>query len=85
MAIPRHAAREPSISEGGNRLNEFRCWPPNESRPEGSFTCPKVGIWDRLFYFPSVGKRAVDVLNTEKFNGFGRVRTRELGNQRPAR
>jgi hypothetical protein len=29
----------------------------------GSFTCPKVGTWDRLFNFPSEGRRAEDFLN----------------------
>jgi hypothetical protein len=26
----------------------------------GSFSCPKAGTWDRLFYFPSEGRHAVD-------------------------
>jgi hypothetical protein len=29
-------------------------------RELGSFTCPKAGTWDRLFYFPSEGRHAVD-------------------------
>jgi hypothetical protein len=29
----------------------------------GSFTCPKAGTWDRLFFFPSEGRHAVDFSN----------------------
>jgi hypothetical protein len=29
----------------------------------GSFTCRKVGTWDRLFNFPSGGRHAEDFLN----------------------
>jgi hypothetical protein len=29
----------------------------------GSFTYPKAGTWDRLFYFPSKGRHAVDFSN----------------------
>jgi hypothetical protein len=36
---------------------------------------PKSVTWDREFYFPSEGRHAVDI--------FGRVRTRELGYQKP--
>jgi hypothetical protein len=45
---PHHAARETSISE-------LRILPAarNELQLLGSFTCPKVGTWDRLFDFPS--------------------------------
>jgi hypothetical protein len=32
-------------------------------RELGSFTCPKAGTWDRLFYFPSKGRHAVDFSN----------------------
>jgi hypothetical protein len=35
--------------------------------------------WDRRLYFPSEGSRA------EKSDGFGRVWTRELGYEKPAR
>ena len=45
-----------------------------------SFTCRKFTTWDRRLYFPSEGRRA-----EEKSGGFGRVWTRELGYQRPAR
>jgi hypothetical protein len=48
----------------------------------GSFTCRKVGTWDKLFNFPSGGRHAEDFVNRKKSNGFGRVWTRELGNQR---
>jgi hypothetical protein len=58
--IPHHAARGTSISEG-RKLN-IRILPaaPNELQLMGSFTCPKVGTWDRLFYFPSEGSHAED-------------------------
>ena len=41
--------------------------------------------WDRRLYFPSEGRRAEDFFSPEKSDGFGRVWTRELGYQRPAR
>jgi hypothetical protein len=50
----------------------------------GSFTWRKGGAWDRLFNFPSEGRHAEDFVHRKKSNGFGRVWTRELGNQRPA-
>jgi hypothetical protein len=57
----------------------------NTLRLKGSFTCHKVGTLDRLFNFPSEGRRVEDFFYTQKkFDGFGRVRTRELGNQMPA-
>jgi hypothetical protein len=55
---PHHAAREASISEG-RKLN-ILILPAarNELQLLGSFTCPKVGTWDRLFDFPSEGRHA---------------------------
>jgi len=50
----------------------------------GSFTCRKFTTWDRRLYFPSEGRRA-EAFSPEKFDGFGRVWTRELGYQRTAR
>jgi hypothetical protein len=69
---PHHAARETSISEG-RKLN-IRIFPAarNERQLLGSFTCPKVGTWDRLFDFPSEGRHAEDFY-IEKYDGFGRV------------
>jgi hypothetical protein len=32
----------------------------NLRRELGSFSFPKAGTWDRLFYFPSEGRHAVD-------------------------
>jgi hypothetical protein len=57
---PHHAARETSISEG-RKLN-IRILPAARNEPQllGSFTCPKVGTWDRLFDFPSEGRHAED-------------------------
>jgi hypothetical protein len=57
---PHHAAREISISEG-RKLN-IRILPAarNELQLLGSFTCPKVGTWGRLFYFPSEWRHAED-------------------------
>ena len=49
------------------------------------FTCRKSTTWDRRLYFPSEGRRAEDFFRPEKSDGFGRVWTRELGYQRPAR
>jgi len=40
--------------------------------------------WYRRLYFPSEGRRAEE-FSPEKSDGFGRVWTRELGYQRPAR
>jgi len=50
----------------------------------GSFTCRKFTTWDRRLYFPSEGRRAEDFF-ARKSDGFGRVWTRKLGYQRPAR
>jgi hypothetical protein len=49
---PHHAAREASISEG--RKLYIRILPAvrNELQLLGSFTCPKVWTWDRLFDSP---------------------------------
>jgi hypothetical protein len=57
---PHRAAREACISEG-RKLN-IRILPAarNEMQLLGSFTCPKVGTWDRLFDFPSEGRHAED-------------------------
>jgi hypothetical protein len=38
----------------------------NLLRLKGSFTCPKVGTWDRLFNFPSEGRRAEDFFTQKK-------------------
>jgi hypothetical protein len=40
----------------GQQFRNFR-------RDLGSFSCPKAGTWDRLFYFPSEGRHAVDFSN----------------------
>jgi hypothetical protein len=42
--------------EFGQQFRNFR-------RELGSFTCPKAGTWDKLFYFPSEGRHAVDFSN----------------------
>jgi hypothetical protein len=57
---PHHAARETSISEG--RKLKIRIFPAARNEPQllGSFTCPKVGTWDRLFDFLSEGRHAED-------------------------
>jgi hypothetical protein len=39
--------------EFGQQFRNFR-------RELGSFTCPKAGTWETLFYFPSEGRHAVD-------------------------
>jgi hypothetical protein len=38
-------------------------------RELGSFTCPKAGTWDTLFYFPSEGRRAVNFSNRRLRSG----------------
>jgi hypothetical protein len=57
---PQHVVREASISEG--RKLYIRVFPAarNELQLLGSFTCPKVGTWDRLFDFPFEGRHAED-------------------------
>jgi hypothetical protein len=57
---PHHAARKTSIREG-KKLN-IRILPAARNSPQmlGSFTCPKVGRWDRLFDFHSEGRHAED-------------------------
>jgi hypothetical protein len=42
------------------------------------FSCRKSATWDRRLYFPSEGRPAVDI-SPEKSDGFGQVRTRDLG------
>jgi hypothetical protein len=56
--------------EFGEQFRNFR-------RELGSFSCPKAGKWDRLFYFPSEGRHAVEFFQPEKSDGFGREQTRE--------
>jgi hypothetical protein len=51
-------------------------------KPQGSFTCRKAATWDRRFYFPSEGRHAVD-FSPKKSDGFGRIRTPDLGYQKP--
>jgi hypothetical protein len=48
-------------------------------KSQGSFTCRKSATWDKRLYFPSERRHAVDF-----FAGFSRVRTHDLGYQRPA-
>jgi hypothetical protein len=46
--------------------------------------CQKSATWDLRLYFRSEGRNAEGLFPPEKSDGFGRVRTRELGYQRPA-
>jgi hypothetical protein len=57
---PHHAAREASISEGRKLNIQILPVARNELQLLGSFTCPKVGTWDRLFDFPSERRHAED-------------------------
>jgi hypothetical protein len=57
---PHHAAREASISKGRKLNIQILPAARNELQLQGSFTCPKVGTWDRLFDFPSEGRHAED-------------------------
>jgi hypothetical protein len=54
------AAREASTSEGRKLNTRILPAPCNLLQILGSFTCPKVGTWDRLFNFPSEGRHAKD-------------------------
>jgi hypothetical protein len=47
---------------------------------KGPFTCRKSATWE----FASELRHGEDFFRPEKSDGFGRVRTRELGYQRPA-
>jgi hypothetical protein len=49
-------------------------------KSQGSFTCRKSATWDRRLYFTSEGRHAVD-FSREKYDGFGWVRTSDLGYQ----
>jgi hypothetical protein len=53
---PHHAAQETSISEGRKLNIRILLAARNEPQLLGSFTCPKVGTWDRLYDFPSEGR-----------------------------
>jgi hypothetical protein len=57
---PHQAARETTTSEG-RKLNT-QILPATRNLPQllGSFTCPKVGTWGRIFDFPSEGRYAED-------------------------
>jgi hypothetical protein len=68
---PHHAAREASISEG-KKLN---IWILPEA---GFFYMPQSWDMGQIIWLPLWRKAS------EKSDGFGRVWTRELGNQRPA-
>jgi hypothetical protein len=57
--------------EFGQQFRNFR-------RELGSFSCPKAGTWERLFYFPSEEKTFCGFFQPEKSDGFGRERTRDL-------
>ena len=52
---------------------------------QASFTCRKSTTWDRLLLLPLRRKECWGFFRHEKSDGFGRVWTRELGYQRPAR
>ena len=81
---------ETLVVKGGTTWARNVRWilPENARLPrniQGSFTCRKSMTWDKRLYFPSEGRRAEDFFRPEKSDGFGRVWTRELGYQRPAR
>jgi hypothetical protein len=57
---PHQAAREASLAKEGNITHKFCRQPVILLQLLGSFTCPKVGTWDRLFNFPSEGRHAED-------------------------
>jgi hypothetical protein len=78
---PRLKRRERTLAAEGGTMGEKlpRILPKVATSTSllGSFTCRKFTTWDRRLYFPSEGRRAEDF--------FGRIWTRELGYQRPAR
>ena len=80
--------REILAAKGGTTWARNGRWilPENARLPrniQGSFTCRKFTTWDRWLYFPSEGRRAEVFFALT--NPIGRVWTRELGYQRPAR
>jgi hypothetical protein len=50
----------PLLAKEGNLTYEFFPAARNELQMLGSFTCPKVGTWERLFDFPSEGRHDED-------------------------
>jgi hypothetical protein len=83
---PRQATWETSVSEewnyGREMAGQFGLWFRLPRKSQGSFTCRKSATWDRRFYIPSEGRHVVD-FSSEKSDGCGRVRTRDVGYQRP--
>jgi hypothetical protein len=57
---PHQAARETSTSEGRKLNTRILSTTRNLPQLLGSFTCPKVGTWGRLFDFLSEGRHADD-------------------------
>jgi hypothetical protein len=53
---PHQAAQEASTSEGRKPNPQILPAPRNLLQVLGSFTCPEVGTWGRLFNFPSEGR-----------------------------
>jgi hypothetical protein len=80
---PHQPTREASISEGGN-LNEFSQQPVILTAQSGIFYMPQS--WDKgqIIWLPHRRKACWGFFTSETSDGFGRVWTRELGNQRPA-
>jgi hypothetical protein len=65
--VSHKAARENSTSEGRKLNTRILPAPRNLLQVLGSFTCPKVRTWGRLF------KGMLRNFTSEKSNGFGRV------------
>jgi hypothetical protein len=57
---PHQAAQDASTSEGRKLNTRILPTPRNLLQVLGSFTCPKVGTWGRLYNFPSEGRHAED-------------------------
>jgi hypothetical protein len=57
---PQHTAREASISEVRKLNIRILSAARDDLQLLGSFTCPKVATWDRLFDFLSEGRHAED-------------------------
>jgi hypothetical protein len=50
----------PQLVKEGTMWREFSYLSSNLHRQVGSFTCRKIGTWDRFFYFPTEGRHAED-------------------------
>jgi hypothetical protein len=64
-ALHTYQRERPLLAREGN-WREFSQQPVIHHRSWDFLTCPKVGTWDRLFYFPSEGRHAEDFFTSGK-------------------